>query len=347
MVRRWCTRLSIRNRARVLIASGPKPLPCHSERSEMSIDACSYIGSVSSTHWMNPIDSPSNSITNRDSPSNTSSASATDFVGSPHHRATSGSLKISLSRTSSPARNGRSRTRSPVRTSSITARDYRMLSNRRVGAKSSEFAWLMRTLVPNVRKKGSGGEVDPDRAQALVEGFECELQDVAFGVAVIGDVARVGWVEGVGDQRQALDQRLLDDRGESRRVLPHGLLQHLDPEVDVPRLVASDGGESPIEAAIRRSHLAHRFQLEALAGQGERRLDDDVIERDALNEGLDVFWVARQTLRGRGQPVVEELVVALAGVRPDLLQQLGEVLGVGAHHLAPPTLEEHGVPRLV
>src|SRR5260370_39799507 len=45
----------------------------------------------------------------------------------------------------------------------------------------------------------SGGEVDPDRAEAFVQRIESELQDLALRVAVIGDVARVGRIEGVGD----------------------------------------------------------------------------------------------------------------------------------------------------
>src|SRR5438477_12631385 len=99
----------------------------------------------------------------------------------------------------------------------------------------------------------------------------------------------------------------------------------------MPRLVARDGREAAIEAPIRRAHLTHRFQLEALAGERERGLDDDVIERDALDESIDVFRVAREALRSCRQSVVEELVVALVGVWPNLLQKLGEVLVVSAH----------------
>src|SRR5713101_2147853 len=133
----------------------------------------------------------------------------------------------------------------------------------------------------------SGSEVEPDRPQALVERLERELQDLAFGVAVLGDVTRIRRVERVGDQWQALDQSPLDDRRKPRRILADRLLQHLDAEIHMPRLVPSDGGEAPIETAVGGALFTHRFELETLAGQRQRRLDDDVIPRDALDEGLD------------------------------------------------------------
>src|SRR6266849_2367023 len=96
----------------------------------------------------------------------------------------------------------------------------------------------------------SGSEVDPDRPQALVERVERELQDLALGVAIVGDETRVRRVERVRDQRQTFDQGLLNDRREARRVRTHRLLQHLDAEVHVAGLVSSDGGEASVEAAV-------------------------------------------------------------------------------------------------
>src|SRR5712664_357646 len=60
-----------------------------------------------------------------------------------------------------------------------------------------------------------------------------ELQDLALGVAVVGDVTRVRRVERVRDQRQTFDEGLLNDRREAGRILTHRLLQHLDAEVHV------------------------------------------------------------------------------------------------------------------
>src|SRR5260370_26958572 len=101
----------------------------------------------------------------------------------------------------------------------------------------------------------AGGEVDPDRPQALVQRVERELQDLALGVAVVGDVTRVWRVERVRDQRQAFGQGPLNDRREAWRILTHPLLEHLDAEVYVARLVARHGDEAAIEAAVRGAPL--------------------------------------------------------------------------------------------
>src|SRR5713226_2872500 len=85
----------------------------------MSMPACLYVGSLSSTNWMNPIVSEPTSMTKHDSESDGFIASWTDRAGSPHHRATSGSVKIRVSTSSSPACTGRSRTLRPVRTSGL------------------------------------------------------------------------------------------------------------------------------------------------------------------------------------------------------------------------------------
>ncbi len=76
-------------------------------------------------------------------------------------------------------------------------------------------------------------------------------------------------------------------------------------------------------------------------------LDEQVVERDAFDKGIEVLRIAGQALSGRRQALVEELVVALVGVGPDLDQQLAQVLGVSAHDLVPPPVEENGVTRLV
>src|SRR3984893_4513437 len=193
----------------------------------------------------------------------------------------------------------------------------------------------------------SGGEVDPDRSQAFVQRFESELQDLALVVSVVRDVPGVRWIERSGDQGQALDQHLLDERRKPRGILTYGLLQNLDAEVDVPRFITRYRREASIEPTIGVAQLAHRLELEALAGQSQRRLDNYVVQRDPLDECIDVLWIVRQALGGGGEAVVEELVVALVGVGANLGQEGGQVLRVSAHHLVPPAVEEHGVPRLV
>src|SRR5258708_12928244 len=112
----------------------------------------------------------------------------------------------------------------------------------------------------------SGGQVNSDCAQALVERIESELQDLTLRVAVIGDVAGVGRIERVGDQGQAFDKRLLDDRRVAGRVLTHRVLEHLDSKVDVSRLVPRHGREAAVETAVGVSLLSHRLELEALPG---------------------------------------------------------------------------------
>src|SRR5579872_3675595 len=94
------------------------------------------------------------------------------------------------------------------------------------------------TTATRPARRGSGREVDSDRPQALVQRFEGELHDLAFGVAELGDVSRIRRVERAGDERQALDQRLLDDRRVALGVVAHGFLEDLDAEAHVPRLVA-------------------------------------------------------------------------------------------------------------
>src|SRR6266571_9439128 len=89
----------------------------------------------------------------------------------------------------------------------------------------------------------SGGQVDADRPQPLVQRLEGELHDLAFGVAVLGDVARIGRVESPGDQRKALHERLLNQRRVPGWVLAYSFLQDLDSEAHVARFVARDRGE--------------------------------------------------------------------------------------------------------
>jgi|SRR2546422_430583 len=68
---------------------------------------------------MNPMVSSPASIMKPDSESSGFNASWTDRDGSPHHRATSGSVKILVSACSSPGRTGRSLTRLPLNTFGI------------------------------------------------------------------------------------------------------------------------------------------------------------------------------------------------------------------------------------
>src|SRR5713101_3338980 len=167
----------------------------------------------------------------------------------------------------------------------------------------------IRTISTAGRGWTSGGQVDSNRPQPLVQRFKRELEYFALGVSELGDVARIGRVQRARDQRKALHERLLDQRRVALRVFSDRLLQHLDPEAHVARLVARDGGEAAIEAAVGAPQLTHRLELESLPGQGDRRLDDDVINRDALDERVEVLRVARQALGSRGQAVVEKGVV--------------------------------------
>ena len=107
-----------------------------------------------------------------------------------------------------------------------------------------------------------------------------------------------------------------------------------------PRFVAGDSREAAVEASVSRADLPHRLQLEALAGEGDRRLHDDVVDRHPFDESVEVSRVARHALRGRGEAFVEERVVALVGVGPDLRKQFLQILGFGANDLAPPSVEE-------
>src|SRR5437660_12550797 len=108
----------------------------------------------------------------------------------------------------------------------------------------------MTAIVSLTSAEVSGGEVDPDRAQAFVQRFESELQDLAFVVSVVRDVSGVRRIKRSGDQWQALDQSLLDERRKTCRVLPHRLLQDLDAEVDVPRFVPCHRREASIEPGV-------------------------------------------------------------------------------------------------
>src|SRR5207245_11709565 len=99
--------------------------------------------------------------------------SATALLGSPHHVATVGSLKISISVASSPACTGRRTTRLP---------------------------------------RSSGGEVDSNRTQAFVQRIKGELDDLALGVAELSDIARVARIDNAGDQGHALDESLVVKR---------------------------------------------------------------------------------------------------------------------------------------
>src|SRR6267378_8578638 len=118
----------------------------------------------------------------------------------------------------------------------------------------------------------SGGQVDSNRPQSLVQRVKRELEDLALGVSELGDVFGIGRVESSRDQGQALDKRLLDQRREALRVFADRLLQDLDPETHVPRLIARDRGEPAVETAVGGSQLAHRLELEPLSRQRDRRL---------------------------------------------------------------------------
>src|ERR1700737_4114160 len=154
--------------------------------------------------------------------------------------------------------------------------------------------------------RGLGGQVDSNCSQSLVQRIKGELKDLALRVAELGDVSRIRRVERPGHQRQAFHQRLLDQRRESLRVFANRFLQDLDAKAHVPRLVACHRGETAVKAAVGRPQLAHGLQLETLPRQSDRRLDDDVVDRHALDERVEVLWVARQALSGGGQAVVEE-----------------------------------------
>src|SRR5918996_125385 len=77
----------------------------------MSIPACRYIGSSSSSNWIAPTTSPSTSITRVFS--STTNSSISPGSSSPHDRTTSGSLRIGSRRTVSSCVPDRSVTRGP------------------------------------------------------------------------------------------------------------------------------------------------------------------------------------------------------------------------------------------
>ena len=115
----------------------------------------------------------------------------------------------------------------------------------------------------------------------------------------------------------------------------------------MPRLVACDSREPSIETSVGEALLAHRLQLKPLPGEGDGRLDHDVVQRHPLDESVEILRVAGQPLGGGGEPLIEEGVVALVRLGPDLSEQLGQVFGLGTHDVMPPALEEHCVARLI
>src|SRR6202165_358814 len=74
---------------------------------------------------------------------------------------------------------------------------------------------------------GLGGQVDSNRSQPLIERVKRELENLALGVPELRDVRRIRRVERPGHQRQALDQRPLDQWRKAFRVLTDGFLQDL------------------------------------------------------------------------------------------------------------------------
>src|SRR6516165_10740651 len=84
----------------------------------MSIRACRYCGSSSSSYWMPPATSPPISATRSTTGPSDRSAAAISSAGSgcPHHRDTDGSARIACSRSASPGRPGRRVTGRPSST---------------------------------------------------------------------------------------------------------------------------------------------------------------------------------------------------------------------------------------
>src|SRR5207248_2542754 len=128
----------------------------------------------------------------------------------------------------------------------------------------------------------------------LVEGGHRELEYLSTRASEVGEVALIASRRPQGGryQRHALDHCPLDRRREALRIFLQRLPQDLDAEVDVAGLVARHGGEALVEAEVGVPEVAHGFQAEAKAGEGERGLDDDVVDHDALDEGDAVTGIA-------------------------------------------------------
>src|SRR6202140_3880594 len=125
------------------------------------------------------------------------------------------------------------------------------LSKRRAAALTrSSSPGPIRTISTSGRGWTSGGQVDSNRPQSLVQRVKRELENLTLGVSELRDVSRIGRVQRAGDERQALDERFLNQRCEAFRIFSDRLLQHLDAEAHVPRLVACDSSESAIEPAV-------------------------------------------------------------------------------------------------
>src|SRR5581483_4057653 len=135
----------------------------------------------------------------------------------------------------------------------------------------------------------------------------------------------------------------LDHRGLALLRGGEHLAQRLDAEADVALLVAGDVPHSLAERR-HRARLREVVLVEVLAGLGQGRLDDHVIERDRLGE-LGQGAVARQLLAHAVEPV-EDVAVAPAVVAAGVLEGVGDA-AVHARDLLEEAVEEDGVARLV
>src|SRR5438093_5761499 len=148
----------------------------------------------------------------------------------------------------------------------------------------------------------------------------------------------------VGD-RPDLDERALD-RVEVAPVAPGHVAQEARAEGDVAVLVACHVGE-PRDERRQRPHPLVVVDDEVLAGQGERALDDHVVQRDRLDQALVVLGLDGQAVDALVQDLVEEHLEVVVEVLGGGLKALAQPLGLVDADLAVEAVEERDVARLV
>ena len=164
------------------------------------------------------------------------------------------------------------------------------------------------------------------------------------GVEVVG-VLDPRRHEGEHADRQRLGQRLLDDLLVALVGLDR-VGEKLDPEADVTRLVAVDVGEALPEPG-QSIHLLQAAEHEPGAGERQGALDDDHVDGDPADQGLEVRRVLAQFLGDVVEDAVEELAEIVVDVLPRRGQVVGDRLRLDPEHLAVIAVEEDDVARLV
>ena len=142
----------------------------------------------------------------------------------------------------------------------------------------------------------------------------------------------------------------LGERAHDRVAVAVVLLGHLAQEAraerDVPVLVARDLVEA-LDEAGQRAVLLVVADDEVLAREGEHALDDHVVERDRLDQRLEVLGLAREPVDARAEHLVEQRVEVRVQVRARLLEPRVQVVRLEHADLRVEAVEERDVPRLV